>query len=146
MLQRESMFSQSRNVREIPNYFPTTDWYDNDMRGLNCLSYFFIRKVGRQHKSRSVVMRNWGRQQCDFIYNKLCVDGRMMWRINLWTQTELWLSVGGSGVSVCLVSLATAVLFVIVNQAQFHLASVGFVHRFLVLLIKWKPVSTLENT
>lgn len=86
------------------------------MRGFNCLSYFFIRKLGRPHKSRSVVMSNWSRQQCDFIYNKLCVDGRMMWGINLWTQTELWLSVGGSSVSVCLVRLVTAFSFILLTK------------------------------
>lgn len=139
MLQRESVFSQSRNVREVTNNFPTTDWYDNDMRGFKRLSYFFIRKLGRQHKSRSVVMRNWDRQQCDFIYNKLCVDGRMMWGINLWTQMELWL--GSSSVSVCIVRLATAVSFITVNKVQCPLVSVWF----LVLLNQWKPVFTLEQ-
>lgn len=114
------------------------------MRGFKRLSYFFIRKLGRQHKSRSVVMRNWGRQQCDFIYNKLCVDGRMMWGINLWTQMELWL--GSSSVSVCMVRLATAVSFITVNKAQCPLVSVCFGHWFLVLLNQWKPVSTLENS
>lgn len=138
-------FSQSRSIREVTNYFPTTDWYDNDMRGFNCLSYFFIRKLGRPHKSRCVVMRNWGRQQCDFIYNKLCVDRRMMWGINSWTQTELWLSVGGSSVLVCLVRLATAVSFITVSKAQCPLVSVCLGHWFLVLLVQWKPVFTSEQ-
>lgn len=61
------------------------------------------------------------------------------------TQTELWLSVGGSSVSVCLVRLVTTVSFITVNKAQCPMVSVCHRHWFLVLLIQWKPVSTSEQ-